>query len=301
MTTSVYLSNEEVIVIRGTAYSRTLKIRRFQSVPMPKGAIINGMITDEEAIKAILAQLRRRGALSARNVRLVIDSSLVMVKVENVPVLPRRRLMEFTKNTFAEMVETHGELLCDYSVIDAENWNGRGCAILCSAMEKSMAEMYIRLFREAGVELGSIDISLNSLIKLLKYSHELSRRTFILSVLDASYMSSFLFINGQYIFVRSNRLLCERESHDSFAEISSVISSILQFNKAQKSEYDITSVYFCGLSDRETGLCHEISSSLNIDSLPFLPCHAIGVKNKILKSGFKPSNYLFAIGNLIKK
>ena len=244
MPISVYLSNEEILILSGTVTPKTIKIKKMISVPMPKHAIINGMLTNEEAIKAVLIQLRKKNVLPKKGVRLVIDSSSILVKSENVPALRHKQLMELVRNTFAGMVETRTELLYDYAVINAQNMDGKGCTILCTAMEKNHAEMYISLFKEVGTELASIDISLNCVIKLLNFGAELKNRTYILATLDAEYMSSYLFVNGQYSFSGRNRLLAERGTADSAAEISRVISSIVQFHKAQKSEQDIENVYF---------------------------------------------------------
>ncbi|MDF2567747.1 MAG: pilM, partial [Oscillospiraceae bacterium] len=85
MTTSVYLSNEEVTVVSGKALKKKVKICSFETVPMPEGAIINGKITDDDAVRSILTTLRQGKKIPKKNVRLVIDSSSVMDKIERVP------------------------------------------------------------------------------------------------------------------------------------------------------------------------------------------------------------------------
>lgn len=301
MITSVCLSNEEIVVIRGKASKKIIHVPSFHSAPMPEGAIINGVITNDEMIKQTLISMRKKKMLPRKNIRLIIDSNAVMVKCENVPAMPPKKLMEFVKNTFNGMVHTHGELLYDYAVIEKRNIQGKGCQILCSAVEKDTVGNYIELFKEAGISLQSINISLNCILEFVKYYPKLKNQTYILSVVDAGFLSSFLFVNGKYSYSSRSRLLCERGTPESTAEISKIISSIFQFNKSQKNEQDISCIYFCHLYHNELGLCGELSSLLNVPCMPLLNSHAIDCKRKIIRRGINLSNYPFAVGNLVRK
>lgn len=301
MITSVYLSNEEIVVISGKASKKHINIRFFSTMSMPEGAIINGVITNYEGVKLTLLQMRRRKMLPRKNVRLVIDSSAVMMKCIDVPILPHKKLMGFVKNTFADIVHAHGELLYDYSVISPRNKNGQGSTILCSAAEKETVGGFIDLFRETGVKLKSIDIALSNTIKLVNYYPKLTGQTYILSVLDAGFMSSFLFVNGKYSYCSRSRLLAERGTSASAGEISKMISSLIQFNKSQKNQFDIDGVYFCHLRCTEQTLCNELSSLVNVPCMPLFSSRQIRCKRRIVKRGIVINNYPFAIGNLIVK
>jgi Tfp pilus assembly PilM family ATPase len=74
MATSVYLSNEEIIVISGKASKRSIKVKEFHSVTMPEGAIINGIITNEDIIKQTLFQMRKKRFLPKKNIHLIMLS-----------------------------------------------------------------------------------------------------------------------------------------------------------------------------------------------------------------------------------
>ncbi|MDF2568079.1 MAG: hypothetical protein K0R90_1535, partial [Oscillospiraceae bacterium] len=181
------------------------------------------------------------------------------------------------------------------------NTDGKGCTILCSAIEKNMIDSYISIFKESGIEINSIDIGLNCVIKLLKYFKNLSKQTYILLGLDANNMVSLLFADGKYHISNRNRLLSERGTSESISEIVRVVSSLIQFNKSQKNESDISCTYFCGLRENEKWLNHQVSNSLNIQSTPFPMGQAVSVKRKIAQKGILQGNYLYAIGNLITK
>jgi hypothetical protein len=64
-------------------------------------------------------------------------------------------------------------------------------------------------------------------------------------------MLSILFENGLYIFSTRSRLMADRGT-DAFAgELSSKLSSLIQFNKSQKSEYVLNMSLYAGLDEYE--------------------------------------------------
>lgn len=300
MLTSVYLSNEQVLVVNGKATKNKIKVKSFLTRALPEGTMINGVITNEAAAKAVLTQLRRERRLPKKDVRLVIDSGSVLLKLEKVPALGPKKLLEYTKNAFSEVAESHENLLYDYSVVVPRNKGTRGGTVLCSAVESQFIESYIELFSAAGIQLYSINIALNCVVKLAHYLNELAKKTYILCTIDGNIVISSLFLEGQYSFSNRSRLFSERGTEESATEIGRTISSLVQFNKSQKSGSEVTSVYLCGLYQGESALCHTITAELGIETSPLPHCAAVTYRKQKGKPGFELSSYLFATGNLLK-
>jgi type IV pilus assembly protein PilM len=294
LNTSVCLSSGILSVISGDVSKSRIKVNTAACVRLPQGSAINGLITDEPALHTILVELRKAGKLPTRNARLVVDSSSILTKLMEVPVLPQKHLLDFTKSVFVEVADTYEELLYDYSVVDNKH-------ILCSAIQKSLVESYIDLFAAAGIKLAAIDISLNCVIKLAYYLQELQNKTYVLLIIDGQNIFAILFINGKYAFSNRSHLLSEQNTEKWQTEVLGIVSSLRQFHSSQKNEYEISDVYFCGLQEDENNFCCNISNYMDINAQVLPENKAVIINKNLATAGFLLSDYIFAIGNLIER
>lgn len=273
MTISMYFSAERIQLLQGKFHKGKLKVDKAFSEPLPEGTIINGVITNETAVTRALVNLSQIAGLKKQFIDLVVDSSSILTKRLCVPILPPKKLLALTESEFAEVSENYESLIYDYGVISRENPEGAGGVILCSAMESTLAFGYIDIFEKLKLRLNSIDIGVSACIGLAGFIPDFQEKTFIISVLEGNTMVSYLFVRGQYYYTGRIRLLEQRCTPSSIGEISKTISSLIQFNQSQKTESEITEVYFCGLRAGEYDLISglEQSYSIAISPLPDFP------------------------------
>lgn len=299
MSTSIYLSNQSVSVVRGSVSKQTIKITDSCTAALPEGALINGVITDDRAIKEALDSLHRGGKLPERDIRLVIDSSNIFTKVETVPRLSHAQFLELTRNAFADAAGGRDDLLYDYAFL--QEVPGGKQQVLCSAVESGMIQSYIALFESVGLALSSINIALCSVTKLIQHIKSLSEKSYILCVADGNVLSTMLFLAGKYRFSSRQRLLNQRGTPASSAEVLQSISSMVQFNSAQKTGFTIDTVYFCGLRKEEQGLYQEVMTEFHLSAAPLPLSREFILENSDPNAPYSISDYLFATGNLIEK
>lgn len=264
MTTALYLSGDALQMVSGERAGDRLRIRDYTIVPMQGDALINGVITNEAAVRSAVDSLKgRRSGL--KTARLVIDSSLVLVKQAVVPILSPKRLQAIACGEMEEFEDSYEDLLYDYAVINGANPAGQGGTILCSAVEQRMVESYVKLFDSAGIKLVKMDIALCSLIRLANTLPELQGGTFLLSVLDGNNLLSALFDGGAYLLSSRSRIMAERGSAALSGELTGRLSSLLQFHASQRSPHELRTAYFGGLGAEEASLCGEMSAALGIE------------------------------------
>lgn len=293
MITSIYIANERVQAVMGEAGRRGLKIQTHAATPLPEGVMINGVITDERALRAALEQLRRDyPSLKWQNVRLCIDSSAIYYKQMRLPALRPKRMLELVRGEFADM-ENAQELLCDYAVLQPRAQEGGVEALLC-AVKREMVESYVQLLKESGIALGAVNTALDSQIKLVRNLPALREQTFIIMVLDGNVLGAAVFVKGQFRFANRSRLLAERGSEGLQAEVERAVSTLIQFNQSQKSGEAVTHLYLAGLRPQERELQAEV-------------CRAFGLRVGQLSQGgceidapdgFDMADYAYAAGNL---
>lgn len=294
--TAVYLSNEAIQMVSGSVSGKSISIRDFNKVPLPAGAMLNGVITNEYTTKNVLEQIKRQGVNAAR---LVIDSGLVLMRNAVVPTLSPKQLMKFTQDELSNLEGNYENVLYDYAVISTSREDGEpGGSILCCGMERKLIDSYVELFQAVGIKVQSIDISVNCVNKLTSRMPELQEKTYILSFLDGNYLLSLLYEKNSYTFSNRSRLFAERGTPAFDGELAGKISSLIQFSKAQKSKYSIETAYFCGLQESEHSVYEEISMTLGVEAKEFPDTERLAVQGD---RTFHLAEYPFPVGCLIRK
>lgn len=231
---------------------------------LPQEAMNDDEIVDAAAVKETLLQLKESGYLPT-NLILVLHSSLILAKSAQVPLMKEKELSAFCKSQFAEFNATYDELVYDYSVLTPVDETGKCGRILCCAAEKKLLQSYVDLFASVGVKLNAIDISLNCAIKLARSLEPFSGQTFILEVVNGNNVVSLLFVEGEYVFSNSARLLDEAGSQGYAIDLSAKISSMIQFNRAQKTKREVDKVYVAGIDEQTRKMTEDALFGLNVE------------------------------------
>ncbi|MBC3796778.1 type IV pilus biogenesis protein PilM [Acetobacterium tundrae] len=247
MQTIVFFSNDGIQVVQGTMKGGQLTIQHFKTLPVEAGALINGVITNEEAIRQTLSDALAENPGLFINMKLVIESSLIASKNVEVPRLKPKELAALTATELEDTAGNYEELVVDYSNIPGPNGNN----LFCCGVEKRVIESYLALFESLKIRVLSIDVGLNAIIQYVSGTKDYKGITLAINILDGRDLLSILFENGLYIFSTRSRLMSERGT-DAFAdELSAKLSSLIQFNKSQKSEYSLNISLYAGLDEFE--------------------------------------------------
>ncbi len=299
MINAVYLSTEAVQIAIGQAKHGKIRLASFVNQPLPEGAMLNGVITDDNACQEVLKDLVANSSLPTKKVDLVIDSSSILMKKVAIPPLSHKKILQIIRNEFLEFGDAYDDLLYDYAVQETKSQDHKGGIILCSAVERWLIGSYIDLFAQCGVRLRSINLALAAQIRIASFFPELQDTTYILAVLEGNSIVSSLFADGKYLLTNRTRLLAEHGTPDSTKEITNTVSSLIQFNKAQKNGFDITHAYLCGLHQEEIYLCGDIAESLGIAVTPLPDFAALALPDGGLD--YHLANALYVTGNLLEK
>ena len=87
MQTLVYFSNDGIQVLQGIIKKGRLTITNHKTLAVEAGALINGVITNEEVVREAIAAAQKDNPKLFKNMKLVIDSSLIATKTIEVPKL----------------------------------------------------------------------------------------------------------------------------------------------------------------------------------------------------------------------
>ncbi len=263
MAVSVLISNNYINAVQGSGTKGSVNVKSCVKAPIQEGLLINGMIMNEDILSDAIKNVWADNPELSKSVRLIVDSTSVLSKRFRVPVANDKKLLEIIKDEYSE-VENYDKLLYDYRILNQKVKDG-GMDILSCAVERDFIEGYINLFETAGIKLESINTALSSVIDAASLYKELSRSTYVVANLDGNNLSNTLFVNGDYNYSSRSRLLEEVGSEDSSDELYRIFSSLIQFNKSQKTGFDITDVYFTGdIPENISEVSQQMSSALGV-------------------------------------
>lgn len=239
----IYINNDTMYILNGKLTRKgELKIRYQKEIKLQEGSVLNGVVIHREEVLEQLKIHKKK----LRQATLVLNSSHIIIRKMNLPLLGEKDTLEVVKKEFA-LLEKDEDFVYDFT----KSRKGRRQTIIACGVPKQFVETYIQLFKEAGIKLKRIDSGLNSLIQAIETSRTFQDKSFVFNLLEKNMLIALLFENNQYTFSNKNRLLQEPDSKGYITEIFSALSSINQFHKAQKSEHKIEKSYYIGLNEQQ--------------------------------------------------
>ena len=283
----MYLGEDNIKVVLGKPRER-LSVKTCRTYELPKGTLINDVITDDEAFEQTLRTIGRDFRRYAGEVHLVLGSNKIITRVLKVPSLPNAVLMETARKELkGYLVKEEEDMVYDYGRIDAET-------ILCAAVRRSMLEEYSARFRQCRLRLKSVSAALDSVTAFAQRLPLLKGNTFILVILDGRNMISSLYIGGVYIYTSRLRLLAERGTEETCSEMLGQMASVKSFAENRYHAGEITSIYLCGLKEEEEQVLYPmVKEDLDVN--------ACALELYAEEPGENLQAYLYAAGGLLAR
>ncbi|MDR1028965.1 MAG: hypothetical protein LBL63_06055 [Clostridiales Family XIII bacterium] len=301
MANSIYCSPTHLKLIVGDAAGNTVKIRDFAEIPLPEGGMINGIVTDEKIMTKFLGDVNDEYGLAKEATFLVIHNNSIQTKRMDVPPVSESKILEFVQREFAQYSEEKADGVFDFVILNPKAKSG-GVTIFAVGAGKELIRTYRTVLVGAGYDLKGINIGANCQIKLSRFLPGLRTGTYILVQIDGRNMFLTLFEEGEYRISNSYRLISNPDVPEWFGEVGNNLSSMIQFSKGQRSNTDISSACFAGVTAEQLAVLQENLAYLGIDiaELDFRGSLSVGGK-AAGKEPFNPGTYLFNIGNLLKQ
>jgi len=289
-------------IIVGSADANSVKVDDFAMFSLPEGAMINGIITDEDTVIRYLSGIGSNMSLFRQEAMLVVDNNSIRTKVMEMPSVPEAKMLEFIAREIGVVGES-GEAndVFDYTVLEPKI-EGGGSRILAVAVDRDFLQAYRNTFTSSGFNLKSINIGINAVNKIARVSPHLMTGACILAIVDERNLTLMLYEGGSYKITNKYRLMGLDDSPEWRQEIGNNISSIIQFHKGQRPTEEISAAYFAGLSPAQTSALAEPLSFLGIQigMLDLASRVKISTKAAGKDGGLNPGKYLLNLGAMLK-
>jgi len=301
MAVSLYCSPSHLKVIVGSADTNSVKVDDFAMFPLPDGAMLNGIITDEDAMIRFLSEVGATMGLFKQDALLVIDNNSIRSKVMDIPSVSELKMLEFISRDLGVFTDGESNDVFDYTVLKARATGG-GSQILAVAVDRTLLQAYRNTLTSAGFNLKNINIGVNAAYKIARVSPHLMTGARILAIMDERSLTIMLFEGGEYKITNKYRLMGADDTPEWRQEIGNNISSVMQFHKGQRPEEEISAAFFAGLSPAQTSALADPLSFLGIQigMLDLVSRVKISSKAAEKDGGLNPGKYLLNLGVLLK-
>ena len=295
--TSIFFSHRGVKLTQGRMTGSKLRVELCYTAALPpelRGASPYGQ---EPLLAYFLSSLWTQLDLPRERVTLVLDTDMALTKTMLAPPVKPRQVRQLVRNELAGAVLPDTDYLYDYTPTHP---GGAGGEILAAAAEKSLIYAYAAGFAQAGISLEAIDLALPCAIRLLSQDAVLRRLSYICLIADESNVSTLLFLDGGYHFFNSTTLFAPRGGQEASLEMARAVSNMMQFNTAQRTEREIETAYFCGVSERELSYGEDVSGylSLPVAVLPRLSMLEYAGRQE---PAYWFSDYIYPLGALLSR
>ncbi len=288
MRTTIFISDNQIRIVNAKFANRKLKAKRVISLPLKDGVIEDGLIKNEEEFSRTLYNFKTASPELLKDTILVLDSRHTITKKIDIPKLTKKQIELTVQNEMFELAESYGELNADYSLLSNKK------ILLCCAIQKKIADDYDQIFMSHGIKLKKIDIGINAIIKLAQKIKEFKNKTFVINIIHSNNILSLLFENNNYVLSIRMKINEPRNSEKYIDDVYNKLSTFMQFNKAQKSEFQINYSYYSGLVETEIEKLREINTYENIEIIDLKDVFNINTKHN-------PSNFIFNVAALLEQ
>lgn len=258
----LYINNDQVRILQAEIKNGEVKVAKSLNFTLEEGSVINGVLIKSKEILNIIKGNRKL----LKGATIVLNSSNIQIKKLDHPELKGNKLNNYIRNEFS--IPDDGSLIYG----STSRKIGNQIRTLFMSVPQELLTSYFKLFKEAGIKPGRIEILQNGMAKFVKNRKNLANQTFVLNLIEGSNLISVLIEAGEYVLTDRNRLMAEPGTDEFLDELITKLSSMIQFNISQKSPYEITKSYYVGLPAEKLNILKEKSESkkLGLDIVGFI-------------------------------
>ena len=248
---TVYLSNTEIQVLLGNGSEKGLSVKRFYSMQVPEGSVLNGVITDAASLVEAIGRFWNQNRLPAKDISLVVNSPQIMVRVSDVPLISQSKTQEYLKREYLERGEE--QILGFYRLgSDKKAKTSKVCA---EVADMELISGYLQVFSEAGVTLAGVYSGVGAAINMFKKTGFAKTENCVVLIRDGMTITAIFFVKGEYYYSTTARVFSDPGTPGYAQEVAKIINQIDQFSRSQKLEDPISTIYLAGMEDGDEALC----------------------------------------------
>lgn len=292
------ISDRQINIVKGDNSANKIRIEKSLSVAVPEDMIMNGEVINLSGLAELLLTNLKAEVMMDKEAVVTFSSSNIVFKELVVPKAKGNEFLSMVQNQMQQEMGITDEYSISYTIVgEAGEDNPGSVKVLATACPSSVVEAYRKLFNIMSISLRSVNISCNSISRIvLAEKSNLEKMPLLVCQIDDNFLGLILFENGQMAFARYEPISEEDyESEEYLTEaISENIFRMEQFNKARGGP-GLDNVVLYGKIDDYIKLVDALDSLDVKASVLGVPSQITGYEN------FEFTVFANAIGALYKR
>lgn len=295
-------------------------LNQFLQMPLPKGAIVEGVLSDAQILSSTVKELFKKSGLRRCGIATSLSGNSVIIKKVTFAQMEETELRDLIQDEGGKYLpfDNMGDVNYDFQILGDNEFNPSQMDVIIVAAKKDVVNSYLDALTSAGLNVMIMDVDSFALETMYEanYQYENSEIVIIVNI-GASITNINVIKGGMSIFTRDftlggnsiteslqgkynitfeeaekNKIECisdnqqddDMELHNSildFAEpICSEIERSIDYFRSTFGGENIKHVFLSGGSARINGLPETLSRRLNIETEIINPFLSIGYNKK---------------------
>lgn len=298
---SIDITDRQIKLVRGVHSGSKIRVQDADLRELTLGMVSNGYITDVPMVAAELNDIIKTKGITEKDAIVSITSSSIVYKEM---MLPKPKSI---KNTAAieAMIQTNmgvsNEFNISYTIAgEAEDEEkNKLIKIIATACPQRLVDGYVRLFSHIGLSLKAVNISNNSVTRLIVNTPKMAERMPLLLIqIDKGFLNMNLYEDNQIVFSRYFNI--DPSDYDNAPDyvVRAVYDNLfrmIQFIKSRKGAKPLKEIMFYG----DTGNFIELSNAISSFNVPV---HVLAAPSTVITmTEIDFTKYANAIGAIYRR
>ena len=267
---SIDITDRQIKLVRGLHSGSKIRVQDADMRELTLGMVSNGYITDVPMVAAELNDIIKTKGITEKDAIVSITSSSIVYKEM---MLPKPKSI---KNTAAieAMIQTNmgvsNEFNISYTIAGEteDEEKNKLIKIIATACPQRLVDGYVRLFSHIGLSLKAVNISNNSVTRLIVNTPKMAERMPMLLIqIDKGFLNMNLYEDNQIVFSRYFNI--DPTDYDNAPDyvVRAVYDNLfrmIQFIKSRKGAKPLKEIMFYG----DTGNFIELSNAISSFNVP---------------------------------
>ena len=298
---SIDITDRKIKLVRGMHAGNKIRVQDADMRELTLGMVSNGYITDVPMVAAELNDIIKTKGITEKDAIVSITSSSIVYKEMTLPK-PKS-----IKNTAAieAMIQANmgvsNEFNISYTIAgEAEDEEkNKLIKIIATACPQRLVDGYVRLFSHIGLSLKAVNISNNSVTRLIVNIPKMAERMPMLLIqIDQGFLNMNLYEDNQIVFSRYFNI--DPSDYDNAPDfvVRAVYDNLfrmIQFIKSRKGSKPLKEIMFYG----DTGNFIELSNAISSFNVPV---HVLAAPSTVITmTEIDFTQYANAIGAIYRR
>ncbi len=267
---SIDITDRQIKLVRGIHSGNKIRVQDADMRELTLGMVSNGYITDVPMVAAELNDIIKTKGITEKDAIVSITSSSIVYKEMLLPKPKNLKNTAAIEAMIQSNIGVNNEFNISYTIAGEteDEEKNKLIKIIATACPQRLVDGYVRLFSHIGLALKAVNISNNSVTRLITNTPKMSERMPMLLIqIDKGFLNMNLYEDNQIVFSRYFNI--DPGDYDNAPDyvVRAVYDNLfrmIQFIKSRKGAKPLKEIMFYG----DTGNFIELSNAISSFNVP---------------------------------